>query len=73
MNPQKPDGDIRWFVHDRFGMLIHLASEIRWRKTKETGLLGDMDIGIPDDALVRELPFVKPDAVVPVVELLLKD
>jgi len=55
-----------------YAQLLHDASEIRWSKRHETGLLGDLDIGIPEDALVLEMPVVKPNVIVPVVEMFLK-
>ena len=56
----------------KYAQLLHDASEVRMHEPVH-GPASNMDVHIAEGSLVLELPVIKPEIVVPVIELFLKD
>ena len=56
----------------KYAQFLHDASEVRWLKP-EADVDSNVGVAIPEGSITLELPVLKPDVIVPVIELILKD
>jgi alpha-L-fucosidase len=56
----------------KYAQFLHDASEIQWLDP-DAEVDSNIGVAVGDGMLTLELPVIKPDVVVPVVELILKD
>lgn len=56
----------------KYAQFLHDASEVHWL-TPEPDIDSNVGVAIPEGSITLELPVLKPDVIVPVIELILKD
>ena len=56
----------------KYAQFLHDASEIRWLDP-DAEVETNIGVAVGEGILTLELPVIKPDVVVPVIELILKD
>lgn len=56
----------------KYAQFLHDASEIHWLDPKAE-VDSNIGVAVGENMLTLELPVIKPDVVVPVIELILKD
>jgi alpha-L-fucosidase len=57
----------------RYARFLHDGSEVQFKRSRDLRIHYGLKESLPPDSVILELPVKKPDTVVPVIELLLKE